>query len=344
MNSRRRRSEPLASAIYGLLGDRAFHSGTDLARRCGVSRSAVWKAMAGLRGLGCSVEAVANRGYRLPAATPLLQTQRILALLPPRVAVRLREGRSCWSTGSTNTDLLQRGAVAPGQFDFLTAEYQTAGRGRRARRWLAPPGAALCLSLSWCFAALPADLGALSLVIGVCALRTLHGLGHSEVRLKWPNDLVVGTAKLGGILTELRAESSGPALAVIGVGLNIALTAQVCEAVRASGTEPIDLAVLRGAAEGTEDARWLDRNRLAAALLGACVDGLQQFERGGFRPFLPEWREADALAGKAVLVHTQGTAIPGHARGIDVDGALCVQTRSGLQRFITGEVSVRAAA
>jgi BirA family biotin operon repressor/biotin-[acetyl-CoA-carboxylase] ligase len=339
-------NEPLACAVYRLLCDRRFHSGTDLARRCGVTRGAIWKAVSALRMLGVSVEAVANRGYRLPAATPLLQAEKIVASLPPDVAARVRSGDSCWSTGSTNTDLLQRAVVSPGRFDFMTAEYQSAGRGRRTRRWLAPPGAALCLSLSWNFPALPPEIGALSLAIGVCALRALQRLGYQQVSLKWPNDLVIGAGKLGGILTELRAESSGPALTVIGIGINVALGSEVRAAVRASGTEPIDLAALPRLPGNTagEPSDPLDRNYLAAALLGACVAGLLHFEREGFRPFLSEWRAADALAGKAVLVQQDDTAIVGHARGIDAGGALCVQTRSGLQRFITGEVSVRAAA
>jgi BirA family biotin operon repressor/biotin-[acetyl-CoA-carboxylase] ligase len=327
--------EPLARAVYQSLSDRRFHSGTALAQQCGVSRGAVWKAVSALRALGLHVDAVANRGYRLPAASELLEVRRIMRLLPGVLRARLREGRCCWSTGSTNADLLQRPAPPPGRFDFLTAEYQSAGRGRRTRRWFAPPGGALCLSIGWCFAALPADIGALSLAIGVCALRALAALGRTDVALKWPNDVVVGAGKLGGILIELRAEAGGPAQIVVGIGLNVALGESVLRLVRASGTHATDLAAL--------DRSACERNRLAAGLIAACVGGLEQFERDGLQPFLAEWRAADVLAGKAVLVDADGTAVPGHARGIDVDGALCVQTRDGLRRFITGDVSVRAA-
>ena len=335
MRSREAR-EPLARAVYQILSsDRRFHSGTALAQQCGVSRGAVWKAASALRDLGVRVDAVVNRGYRLPDGCELLETERILRLLPRALSARLREAGCCWSTGSTNADLLQRPAPPPGHFDFLTAEYQSAGRGRRARRWIAPPGGALCLSIGWCFAALPADIGALSLAIGVCALRALATLGLADAALKWPNDLVVGASKLGGILIELRAEAGGPAQIVVGIGLNVALGESVLRAVRATGTRATDLAALGG--------RICDRNRLAAALIAACVAGLEQFEGDGLRPFIAEWRAADVLVGKAVLVDADGTAVAGHARGIDVDGALCVQTRDGLRRFVTGEVSVRTA-
>ncbi len=299
----------------------SFHSGTALAQHCRVSRSAVWKAVSQLRALGVIIDAVPNRGYRAPAATAPLDAQRIQALLPSAERARLHAGACVWMTGSTNADLLQSPAVPPGQFDFRTAEYQSAGRGRRTRRWFAPPGGALCLSLSWSFAALPADIAALSLAVGVCVLRSLEAIGRPGAALKWPNDIVASGRKLGGILIELRAEGGGPALVVIGIGLNVALGPQVLEQVEASGTQAADLSALA--------AGECDRNRLAATLMGTCVAGLSQFEQDGFRSFMAEWRAADALAGKAVLISTDGAAIAGHARGIDVDGALCVQTREG---------------
>jgi BirA family biotin operon repressor/biotin-[acetyl-CoA-carboxylase] ligase len=326
--------EPLPQRVYRLLSDGQFHSGTWLAADCRVSRNAIWKAIAALRSLGVGVHAVPNRGYRLPAATELLERERIARLLPRAQADHLRTGECLWRTGSTNSDLMLRDPPPPGRFDFLTAEYQTAGRGRRARTWFAPPGGAICLSVSWCFASLPPDIGALSLAIGVCALRAMARCDVGGAALKWPNDLVVGTAKLGGILIELRAEAGGPAYVVIGLGLNVALGETVARQVAASGTQAADLMGL--------GAGLPDRNRLAAALIGAIVSGLGQFERQGFAAFAGEWRSADALAGKPVVISSEGGSITGHARGIDSAGALCLQTRDGLQRFVTGDVSARA--
>lgn len=327
-------AESLPQRVYRLLGDREFHTGTALAAAAGVSRSAVWKAVERLRALGVVVHAVANRGYRLPLAADLLDADSIRAALPSECRARLRHGASLWTTGSTNADLLKAGAPPPGQFDFLTAEYQRAGRGRRARSWLSPPGGSICLSLGWSFASLPPEAGALGLVIGVCALRALRACGVRPVALKWPNDLVVDGAKLGGILIELRAESAGPAFIVVGIGLNVALGPPLNAAVEATGTRPTDLAAL--------GVMRCDRSALAGALIAASVEGLVQFERSGFSAFAEAWRSADALAGKPVLVSADSGPVSGHARGIDANGALCVQTRDGLQRFTSGEVSVRA--
>jgi len=334
MNGAAAAASPLIQRVYRLLADQQFHSGTALAAECEVTRSAIWKAIAGLRELGLTVHAVSHRGYRLPRATPLLEMARIRKALPAPVAARLRQAATLWTTGSTNADLLARADLPPGRFDFLTAEFQSAGRGRRTRSWLAPPGGAICLSLSWSFASLPAGVGALSLAAGVCALRALKRCGIDSVELKWPNDLVAGPAKLGGILAELRAEAAGPAFVVIGLGLNVALGAAMLEQIKASGTQAIDLAALTPAPP--------ERNALAGALLSELVTGLVQFERGGFESFAAEWRAADALAGKPIRVVLDGGSVAGHARGIDLDGALRVQTREGVQRFLTGDASVRA--
>ena len=326
--------EPLPQRVCRLLCDGQFHSGTALAASCGVSRNAIWKAIAGLRQFGMSVHAVANRGYRIPNASELLDARQITALLPESVASRLRAGQCIWRTSSTNLDLLARAAGPVRSFDFLTAECQTKGRGRRARTWYAPPCGAICLSMSWNFPVLPPDASALGLAVGVCVLRALNKVGVPGVSLKWPNDLVVNGDKLGGILIELRAESAGPAYVVIGIGVNVVLGDEVHRQIEASGTRAADLLGL-----GVQRA---DRNAVVSALIASTVAGLDQYERDGFSGFAAEWRAADALAGKAVVVSSESGSVTGHARGIDVDGALCVQTRDGLQRFVTGDVSVRA--
>jgi BirA family transcriptional regulator, biotin operon repressor / biotin---[acetyl-CoA-carboxylase] ligase len=235
--------------------------------------------------------------------------------------------------GSTNSELLGRPNPKIGTAEAYLAEYQTAGRGRRGRSWLAPPGGAICLSLSWTFRGVPEDLGALGLVIGVCVLRALHALGVAPASLKWPNDLLVGERKLGGILIELRAESAGPACVVIGIGLNVALGAQLLKQIADSGTQATDLVSSGGEA--------LSRNAVAAALIGECLRGLAQFAREGLKPFIAEWRDADALRGKPVSVSGAEGASRGVARGIDLHGALLVETPQGVKRFISGDVSVR---
>jgi BirA family transcriptional regulator, biotin operon repressor / biotin---[acetyl-CoA-carboxylase] ligase len=326
--------EPLVARLFAKLADGRFHSGEDLAAELAVSRSAVWKAARALRELGATVHAVRNRGYRLPAVAEPLDGGKIQALLGEGVRERIRRLDTVWTVGSTNTLLLERGNPPVGSSEALLAEYQTAGRGRRGRNWVAPPGGSICLSLSWMFREVPRDLGALGLVVGVCALRALSRVGVGQARLKWPNDLLVDDRKLGGILIELRAESAGPACVIIGIGLNVALGAPLLEKIAAMGLAPIDLA-----AAGLKEP---SRNAVAAGLISSFVRGLLEFERDGLKPFVREWMEADALRGRPVTVTAGEAFTKGVARGIDLDGALLVETPRGLLRFISGDVSVRA--
>ena len=324
---------PLAAAVFAHLADGAFHSGEALARDLKVSRSAVWKAVAALTALGAELEAVRNRGYRLRHPAEALDAARIRAALPADVAAQVAQLQTLWSIGSTNTALLARPNPAPGTCEVLLAEYQSAGRGRRGRAWLAPPGAALCLSLSWTFREVPPELGALGLVIGVCVVRALKAAGVSGLQLKWPNDLLVGDRKAGGVLIELRAEASGPACVVIGIGLNLTLGERLREQIASGGLPATDLA----SAGLTEPSR----NRLVARVLAECVRGLEVFAAAQLKPFLPEWRAADALSGRPVNVTGAAGVCRGLARGIDVHGALLLETPQGVKRFISGDVSVR---
>ena len=199
----------LVASVFAHLSDGQFHSGEDLASALGVSRSAVWKAVKSLRELGATLHAVRNRGYRLAKSSEPLDASLIGERLSAPVRGRLRSLDVVWSVDSTNTTLFSRPFPPNGSTEVMLAEYQTAGRGRRGRAWLAPPGGAICLSLSWTFRDVPEDLGALGLVIGVCELRALRELGILDAKLKWPNDVLVEGRKLGGILIELRAESGG---------------------------------------------------------------------------------------------------------------------------------------
>ncbi len=324
---------PLIAQVFAELADGRFHSGEALARHLRVSRSAIWKAVAALKALGSEVHAVRNRGYRLARSSEPLDPGRIAAGLAREVRERIGRIDAAWSIDSTNTALLARANPAHGTAEVLLAEYQSAGRGRRGRAWLAPPGGAICLSMSWSFRELPRDLGALGLAVGVCVLRGLRAQGIDGVSLKWPNDLMIGERKLGGVLIDLRAESGGPASVVVGVGLNLMLGREVLARIRQTGTAAIDLA--------STGQRLPPRNALVAALVSACVSGLLAFEHEGLRHFIDDWRAADALRGRPVNVSGPDGVVQGVARGIDLRGALMLETPGGVRRFISGDVSVR---
>ncbi len=317
-----------------------FLSGADLALKFSVTRAAIWKAVQQLQELGTEVEALPRRGYRLALPSSPLDAESIKRLLPAQTLQHLHHGECLGQIESSNSQLMQRDAPPPGQFDFLTAEYQTAGRGRRGRSWLAPPGGALCLSWSWAFAQLPPQPGALSLGIGIAAIRALRSLGVHSAQLKWPNDLVTPQGKLGGILLEMRAEMAGPARVVIGIGLNVALPKLIVQQVQqlqrpeTPALPTTDLASL--------NATPPQRAALAAALLHQGLEVVQQFEKEGMAPFVDEYLALDALNKRPVRVSAGNQTLEGIAMGINTDGSLKLKVADQWHSIASGDVSVRS--
>lgn len=318
-----------AERLIEVLADGGLHSGEALAASAGITRAAIWKQVSKLAALGIEVERVSGKGYRIPGGLNLLDATTLRAALAPEARAMLGSLEVLRSVDSTNTRLMD--LINPPRCAVCLAEHQSGGRGRMGRHWTSPFGANLYASVSWTFEALPPGIQALALAAGAAVVEALDPDGARGLALKWPNDLVVGDAKLGGILVELRGEPPGRTRAVVGIGLNLRMPAA---AARAIDQPWIDLAGLPGPA--------LDRNRLAATVIGATIGMLMRFEREGFAPFVARWARLDALRDRPVTVVAAGGAIEGLARGIDRDGALRVETPRGVERLLAGEVSVRA--
>lgn len=327
-------NEPLTQRVFQKLDNQGFQSGEVLAEDLGVTRAAVWKAVEQLRELGVALDAQTHRGYRLASGVTALAPERIEALLGGEIRDRIEALLVSWTLESTNTRLLECLPPAAGKASVVLAEHQTGGRGRRGRSWVAPPGGAICISIAWQYPDMPADLSALSLVVGLGVLQALRKLGLTGVRLKWPNDLVTGQGKLGGILIEMRAEAAGPVHVVVGIGLNVMLDPDARAAVAATGNQADDIRA--------HQAPPPDRNAIVAALLTCLVPALESFPASGLTPHLANWSENDALQDREVRIENLGETTRGIARGVDSHGALLVETPQGVRRFISGEVTVRA--
>lgn len=268
-----------------------------------------------------------------------LRAEAVAALMPPE-ARRWFDLRVVERTGSTNSDLLRDAACLPSG-TVLAAEVQTAGRGRRGRAWIAPPGGSLAFSVLWKFDGNVAALSGLSLAVGVAVARALEAQGAQGVRLKWPNDLLAqqegAWRKLGGILIDVSGATAGTVAAVIGVGLNVNL------GVAASAIDqPVtDVFALKCCAT---------RDALLAAILTELAAVLSAFAVEGFAPLVDEWNQRHAWRGLPVSLaedNGSGDAAAGFsgcvASGVAGDGALLIDTPSGQRRVVSGDVSLRLA-
>ena len=225
------------------------------------------------------------------------------------------------SIDSTNSELMRRAREGRHETVVLVAERQAAGRGRLGRAWDSDPRASLTFSLGTLLA--PGDWSGLSLAVGVAVAEVLH----PAVRLKWPNDLWVADAKLGGILIETAPGPDRQArYAIVGVGLNVGP-----RAADGLSTPPAWLQQLRPGIEA--QAVLLD-------VVPALAEALRRFQAEGFAPFATAFARRDALAGREVRLSDGRT---GTARGVDGQGALLVHTAAGAVAITSSEVSVRPA-
>ena len=133
------------------LADGRPHSGGSLARELGVSRDAVCNGIERLRAQGVDIQTLAQRGYGLAAPVELLDARRIRDALRDDRGAALRGLEVMFEVDSTNTRLLALPPPPPGRADVCMSELQHAGRGRRGRRWIAPFGAGIAMSLGWSF-------------------------------------------------------------------------------------------------------------------------------------------------------------------------------------------------
>ncbi len=326
---------PRRLALVRLLADGRFHSGEALAAALGVSRAAVWKHVREMSAeLGLEVHAVRGRGYRLAAPIELLDRARIADALSPGAAAALAQLEVLDTVDSTNGYLTGRRPPRAGLGIACIAEQQTAGRGRRGRSWVSPFGANLYLSLLWQFELPAVALAGLSLAAGVAVAQALRRLGVAQAELKWPNDLLWRGRKLGGILVELAGEADGPTRAIVGVGVNHRMPAGSAALIDQDWTD------VASATAGSAPSRCV----LAAAVLDALVEAMQRFGASGLESFLTAWEELDGLKGREVVVRVGDRAVTGIALGVAAGGALRLQTATGEQQFVGGEVSVRQSA
>ncbi len=320
-----------APQLIRTLADGDWHSGPDLARTLGISRTAVWKQIQRMQQhWGLSVESLKGRGYRLSQPLDLLDEQTLQAAMTDPARSRLRRLEIHDEIDSTNGHLMALALSGDRTISACLAERQSAGRGRRGRVWHSPFAANLTFSLLWPSPRPPQQLGGLSLAVGVIITRRLHQLGFDQVGLKWPNDLICDEGKLGGILIQLNGEGEGPSNLVIGVGLNVRMPSQQAQAIDQAW---VDLAHF---------ATPPNRSTLAGLLLSDLLEGLEQFDQRGLEPFLADWQRFDQLRGRPVrLLRGEASIGEGVSAGVSSDGALLLQTERGLEHHHSGEISLR---
>jgi BirA family transcriptional regulator, biotin operon repressor / biotin---[acetyl-CoA-carboxylase] ligase len=319
--------------ILQLLADGQFHSGQELGEILNLSRTAVWKQLQKLEGLGISLESIKGKGYRLPGGLDLLNAGYIQSQLSPDTLKLLRELDIHTVIDSTNNYVMQQAMNRESGYICL-AEQQTAGKGRRGRHWISPFGKNIYLSLLWNFNGVAA-LEGLSLAVGVVIAEALGQLGIAGIQLKWPNDVLWRQRKLAGILLEMTGDPAGLCQVVVGIGINVSMPKSSALAI----DQPwVDIETIQTESNLGQD---VSRNDLVATLLSHLLPLLHHYADQKFIAYRERWESLNIFADQAVELHTAKSVVTGRMLGVDASGALRLYTEEGETLFHGGEVSLR---
>jgi BirA family transcriptional regulator, biotin operon repressor / biotin---[acetyl-CoA-carboxylase] ligase len=303
-----------------------FVAGGVLCDKLDVPRAELLKRIDSLRARGYVIHTRGGLGYRLVEIPDQLGEAQIAPLLASgELGRKIHHFDEVESTNDEAHRLAEAGAL---HGEVVVADFQTRGRGRRGRSWVAPRGKALTFSVVLRPAIAPARAPEITIAAAVAAAEAAREMGAGNARIKWPNDVECKGHKIAGLLTELRAEPDRVRHAVLGVGVNVSLQMHdFPEELR-----PVATSLL------LESGERQPRPLVCARLLEHVEEWLSLHETEGFGPVADRWRELSSTLGRRVRI-TGADPIEGDAVDLAEDGALLVRAPGGaLVRVLAGDV------
>ena len=317
-------------ALLTLLAENAtiVISGAKIAKEIGVSRQQVFRWVEKLRSLGVRVKGHARTGYHIERVPDILAPQ----LLSHRLqgTAFSRRIHHFFKTDSTNTVAMHLGEAGEAHGAVVLAEDQTAGRGRAGRTWVAEKSAGILCSVLVRPAVPPAHAPLLTLVAGLAAREATAEELNTAPDIRWPNDLLVGGRKYGGILTEMRAEPDRLHYAVIGIGINVNQLKMPPELQQIATSMRI------------ETGRAHSRLELLIRLLRNLDRYYNLFLSEGSAPILRRFAEVSSYyRGKHVRITTARESFTGTTAGLETSGVLRVARDDGrgVEPILSGDVA-----
>ncbi|ULO04916.1 biotin--[acetyl-CoA-carboxylase] ligase [Paenibacillus sp. 19GGS1-52] len=305
-----------------------YISGEEIAGRLSVTRSAVWKAIKSLQMDGYSIQAVTNKGYSLSPHTDILSAGAISKYLDTQgQKLRVEVFKTIPSTNEAIKTLASNGEA---EGKVILSEEQTAGRGRKGRKFFSPRGTGIYMSIL-----LRPKLSALESILlttsaAVAVALAIESVSGKDTQIKWVNDVFMDGKKVCGILTEasMSLENGWLDYAVLGIGINVSLP---------TGGFPNDLTGIATSVFSEGNPHGDLRNRLVAEVLNHFMG---YYEHLTDRMFLSEYRQRIMLLGKPITVMKDNKQREATAIDIDNDCRLKVRYENGDEEYLSsGEVS-----
>ncbi len=220
---------------------------------------------------------------------------------------------------SSTNDVIKQYCSKSGKYIAVYAKKQTAGRGRRGRNWESPRGN---LFFSMAFEYELQRAGELAFACSLSLLQAVKKIApYADIKLKWPNDVLLNNAKMSGILLEKGAEK----YMIIGVGVNVAASPKIENAV-------YDITSLADA--GIK----IKPQELLHLFMESFSQNLSLLQANGFAVLREKWLENAKNLGKEIIVRQNGTKEKGIFKGIDENAALLMETPAGVKKILAGDV------
>ncbi|HME12377.1 MAG TPA: biotin--[acetyl-CoA-carboxylase] ligase [Candidatus Acidoferrum sp.] len=302
-------------------------SGARMARELGVSRSSIWRWVTRLRALGVKVKGRPATGYYLEAMADVLTPDLLKARL--RGSLFGKRVLHFFRTDSTNRVAFDLGQGGEAEGAVVVAEEQTAGRGRAGRSWVSERAAGIYVTLLLRPKLAPVQAPLLTMMAGISARAAVEAVTGLNVDLKWPNDLMIGGRKIGGILTEMHAEPALVRFVIVGIGINV--------------NQEKFPAELGGVATSlrVESGRVHSRVEILVRLLREFEKDYLRLVREGSVSVVTTFQEVSSYArGKKVRVVTGAETFTGVTAGLTPEGLLRVERGGGeIVTVVAGDVA-----
>ena len=315
--------------LSALRQSEGYISGQELCERFGVSRTAVWKGINQLKNEGYQIEAVQNKGYRLCGYPDSISKTELESRMHTRW---VGKNLICLDSVDSTNDYIKKMAEEGAPHGTLAvADYQSGGKGRRGRAWVPPHGSAIAMSILVRPQLAPEKASMMTLVAGMAVAKSVKEVTGLDVKIKWPNDVVIRGKKISGTLTEMSMELGAIHYIVIGTGINANVT-EFPEEIQDIATSLI-----------LEKGEKVDRAAIICAHMEAFEDFYDRFmEYGDMTLLRGDYQELLVNQNQQVRVLEPGNEYTGIARGIDELGQLLVEKEDGsMVKVYAGEVSVR---
>ncbi len=306
-----------------------YISGQELCNRFGVSRTAVWKAINQLKEAGYEIEAQQNKGYRLMAAPDLMTEAEIKSLMHTDwVAKEVLYFDTIDSTNTKAQELAEKGYPSG---TLVVADKQESGKGRRGRSWVSPSGTGIFMTLMIKPDINPNNASMLTLVAALAVAKAITSVTGEEALIKWPNDIVVNSKKVCGILTEMNAQFDYINHIVVGIGINVH-----------NESFPEEISQMASSLMIEAGGKRFHRAQIIAETMSYFEQYYDTFlKTQDLSALVREYDELLVNMNKAVRVLDPKEPFDGKAMGITPKGELIVDTWESRKLVSSGEVSVR---